>query len=65
MTADRAEPASDQAHRPNPIRALIVDDHAVVRQELRSLLPLAGEIEIVGEAADGLEAIRLVQVLQP
>ncbi len=46
-------------------RVLIVDDSIQVRQELRTLLPLAGDIEIVGEAADGLEAIRLVQMLQP
>ena len=46
-------------------RVLIVDDNPQVRQELRTLLPLAGDIEIVGEAADGREAIRLVEALQP
>ena len=46
-------------------RVLIVDDSPQVRQELRTLLPLAANIEIVGEAADGREAIRLAQVLQP
>jgi len=46
-------------------RVLIVDDSPQVRQELRTLLPLAGEIEIVGEAADGLEAVHLAQALQP
>ena len=46
-------------------RVLIVDDSPQVRQELRTLLTLAGDIEIVGEAADGLEAIRLVEALQP
>jgi DNA-binding NarL/FixJ family response regulator len=46
-------------------RVLIVDDSAQVRQELRTLLSLVGDIEIVGEAADGLEAIRLAQALQP
>ena len=46
-------------------QVLIVDDSPQVRQELRTLLPLAGDIEIVGEAADGQEAIRLVQALQP
>jgi len=44
---------------------LIVDDSPQVRQELRTLLPLVGDIEIVGEAADGQEAIRLAQALQP
>lgn len=46
-------------------RVLIADDNLQVRQELRTLLPLAGDIEIVGEAADGQEAVRLVQALQP
>jgi DNA-binding NarL/FixJ family response regulator len=46
-------------------RVLIVDDSPQVRQELQTLLPLAGDIEIVGEAADGLEAIRAAQMLQP
>jgi two-component system response regulator DesR len=36
-----------------------------VRQDLRTFLPLAGNIEIVGEASNGLEAVRLVQTLQP
>jgi len=46
-------------------RVLIADDNPQVRQELRTLLPLAGDIEIVGEAADGQEALRLAQALQP
>jgi DNA-binding NarL/FixJ family response regulator len=46
-------------------RVLIVDDSPQVRQELRTLLTLAGDIEIVGEATDGLEAIRLAEALQP
>jgi two-component system nitrate/nitrite response regulator NarL len=46
-------------------RVLIVDDSPQVRQELCTLLPLAGDIEIVGEAVDGQEAIRLAQALQP
>jgi DNA-binding NarL/FixJ family response regulator len=46
-------------------RVLIVDDSPRVRQELRTLLPLAGDIEIVGQAADGQEAIRLAMALQP
>jgi len=46
-------------------RVLIADDNPQVRQELRTLLPLAGDIEIVGEAPDGQEAIRLAQALQP
>jgi DNA-binding NarL/FixJ family response regulator len=46
-------------------RILIVDDNPQVRQELRTLLPLAGDLEVVGEAADGLEAIHLAEALRP
>jgi DNA-binding NarL/FixJ family response regulator len=46
-------------------RVLIVDDVAQVRAELRTLLPLAGDIQIVGEAADGQEAVHQVEDLQP
>ena len=39
------------------IRVLIADDHAVVRQGLRTFLDLQDDIEVVGEAADGEEAV--------
>ena len=42
------------------IRVLIADDHAVVRQGLRTFLDLQDDIEVVGEAADGEEAIAFV-----
>ena len=48
-----------------PIRVLIVDDVAHVRTELSLLLSLSGDIVIVGEAADGLEAVRQVGALCP
>lgn len=47
------------------IRVLIVDNMEEVRQDLRTYLTLAGDLEIVGEAGDGLEAVRLVEALQP
>ena len=48
-----------------PIRVLIADDHSVVRQGLRMFLAADAEIEIVGEARDGAEALRLTRQLQP
>jgi DNA-binding NarL/FixJ family response regulator len=47
------------------IRVLIADDHAVVRQGLRTFLELQDEVEVVGEAADGLEAVDLVRRTEP
>ena len=46
-------------------RLLIVDDVPEVRQELGLLLPLAGPIEVVGEAANGAEALSQAESLQP
>jgi two-component system, NarL family, response regulator LiaR len=50
---------------PEPIRVLIVDDHAVVREGLRSFLELQEGIEVVGEAADGAEAVEEAVRLGP
>jgi len=47
------------------IRVLIADDHMVVREGLRAILELAGDIELVGEAVDGAEAVRLAGELLP
>src|SRR5215212_8624134 len=49
----------------DPIRVLIVDDHAIVREGLRTLLSEEAEIEVVGEAANGGEAIKLAATRQP
>jgi len=48
-----------------PIRVLIVDDHAIVREGLRALLDHSDSLEIVGEAADGTEALELAGRLRP
>ncbi|OQW30021.1 MAG: hypothetical protein A4E19_10700 [Nitrospira sp. SG-bin1] len=47
------------------IRVLLVDDHAMVRQGLRSVLDAYADIQVVGEARDGSEAVKLVEELRP
>lgn len=47
------------------IRILLVDDHSVVRQGLKMFLGLEPDLEVVGEASNGLEALEKVAELQP
>jgi NarL family two-component system response regulator LiaR len=47
------------------IRILIVDDHAIVREGQRALIDTEPGLELVGEAADGLEAVQMARSLQP
>ena len=47
------------------IRILVADDHDIVRAGLKSLLERQEDIEIVGEAADGRELVRLAEKLAP
>lgn len=55
------EPSPD---RP-PVRVLLVDDHTAVREGLREILRETPGVEVVGEAADGREAIARAQALRP
>ncbi|MCX7681104.1 MAG: response regulator [Anaerolineae bacterium] len=54
---------NEPPHR--PIRVVFADDHPLTREGIRAALQQAPDIEIVGEAADGLEAQRMVAELRP
>lgn len=54
-------PASD----PAAIRTVIADDHTMLREGLRALLGAEADIDLVGEASDGPEALDIVQTLKP
>ena len=49
----------------NLIRVLVADDHAIVRKGIRALLATEADIEVVGEAADGKEAVEKAERLRP
>ncbi len=62
LAADRYDGVSTA---PAPIAVLLVDDHAVVREGYRRLLERSGGIVVVGEAADGAQALDLCERLRP
>lgn len=47
------------------IRVLVVDDHAIIRKGIRAMLDIVPDIELAGEAENGLEAVKLEQELNP
>ncbi len=49
----------------NPIRVVLADDHVFVRDGIKSLLENEANIEVVGEATDGLEALKTIEINQP
>jgi DNA-binding NarL/FixJ family response regulator len=49
----------------NGVQVVIVDDHALIRKEIRSMLESYPDIHVVGEARNGLEAIFLVEKFRP
>jgi PAS domain S-box-containing protein len=51
--------------RPERLRVLLVDDHAMVRQGLKTVLDGYPDVEVVGEAGDGVEALALADRLRP
>jgi len=48
-----------------PIRIFMADDHAIVRKGLRTLIESESDMEVIGEASDGVEAVLKVRSLQP
>ena len=48
-----------------PIRVLVVDDHPLLREGIAAVLQAQGDMQLVGEAADGREAIELFRALRP
>jgi NarL family two-component system response regulator LiaR len=48
-----------------PIRVLLADDHAILRKGIRALLSTEPDVEVVGEAGDGAEALAQAEALQP
>lgn len=57
--------ASPNGRGANPIRIVLVDDHAVIRQALRMLLESQAELEVVADVENGREAVSAVEKLQP
>ena len=65
QTAASASHTTQQAILERPVRVLLVDDHAMVRQGLRSILDGYPNLDIIAEAGDGEEAITLARLLKP
>ena len=59
--APTARPLDPRPH----LRLIVVDDHPIVRAGMRSLFPLDGPVEVVGEAATGEEALTLARHVRP
>lgn len=60
-----AEPADGAARADRPVRVVLVDDQTLVRQGIRRLLEFTPDVAVVGEAADGIEALDLVRLDPP
>ncbi|MGE0471287.1 MAG: PAS domain S-box protein [Nitrospira sp.] len=64
LATDAISSASEHARGPR-IRVLLVDDHIMVRQGLRTVLDAYADIDLIAEAGDGEEAVRLVEQWRP
>jgi DNA-binding NarL/FixJ family response regulator len=59
------EPATGEPIEVAPIRVMLVDDHGVVRRGMRAYLEMLDDLEIVGEAGDGQQALDRIALLEP
>jgi len=59
------KPASKDRQVVGRLRIVLVDDHAMVRQGLRSVLESHDDVEVIAEAGDGLQAVALTELLRP
>ncbi len=60
-----ADKQKETASEPDKLRVMVVDDHALFRRGLQMVLDDEGDLELVGEAADGAEAVERAQELMP
>ena len=65
LTAQNFRTQASPLQQHAKIRVLLVDDHAMVRQGLRTVLDSYADIEVVGEATDGEEAVAAMEALHP
>lgn len=65
LRPDRVRHLMEPSAAPGKIRVLLVEDHAAVRAGIRGLLRKAADMELVGEAADGPQAVELVDQCSP
>ncbi|WP_083983407.1 response regulator [Actinomadura hibisca] len=65
MRRESTAPRPAGAPPERAIRVLIADDHPIVRQGLRTFLGVQADIEVVGEAEDGVSAVSLAESLEP
>ncbi|HEY7419682.1 MAG TPA: response regulator transcription factor [Ktedonobacteraceae bacterium] len=65
ISPDQGDDAREGARKVDVISVFLVDDHALIREGLRQLLTLEQDIQIVGDAADGFEAMLKIRQLCP
>ena len=65
-TTDKiTEKTTDKIQTPDTVRILLADDHPILRDGLRRLLEAESDLRVIGEAGDGIEAVKAVRRLKP